>query len=452
MAITISQQPTSPNMVNNDLLWTITSTAISQPQFQFICDIYQSGSVTRLQRVKQQPNPSGYGVFNLGQILGTYLEPDDVWKTTEFATSPESNKDFIIKFGEEYGTSTSSSVVTYTGIGIGTTGDPNKTGSAFYTITDGLVNYNEAVNWNFASSSYYTPESASAAETFNHQFNLSSAPVTQSIQDGEYATIALYNGNVDNDTVYAQDVAYVVINVYNAAGSNIQNFQIENTTANGGGPRDDIADLWPTVAADQTGETRLIHIGVGPQNIADNGVPLNANWAYYIVKPIAQSDDSLENNNGVWASIRFEKDTANCGYPGVRFAWKNEFGTWDYYTAKLAESTNSGVERKDYKQTFVNFSNTTSTVPYNTERRGKSQFYNAITKIRTVETDWLDQTTADWLRELFFSTNVYVQDGTSMLPVIITNVNITEKINPRTQKLFRYTAEYQYANDQRPRL
>jgi len=451
MAITINQQPTSPGMANSNLVWTVSSNAITSPQFQFVCDIYQSGSATRLQRLKQQPNPTGYGVFDLGNIIPTYLESDNVWTIAEFATSPNSNKDFIVKFGEEYGTSPSSSITIYTGIGTGTVGDPNKTGSAFYTITNGLVEPNSG-DWNFASSSYYTPESASAAETFNHQFNLSSAPVTQSIQDGEYATIALYNGNVDNDTVDAQDVAYVVINVYNAAGSNIQNFQIENTTANGGGPRDDIADSWSAVAADQTGETRLIHIGVGPQNIADNGVPLNANWAYYIVRPVAQGDDSLENNNGVWASIRFDKDTANCGYPGVRFAWKNEFGVWDYFTFKLAESTTSLIGRREYEQTFVNYSTTTAGVPYNQERRGKSQFYNQINKIRTVESDWLTQEYADSLRELFFSTNVYVQDGTMFYPVVFTQTSITEKTNPRTQKLFRYTAEYQYANDQRPRL
>ena len=79
-------------------------------------------------------------------------------------------------------------------------------------------------------------------------------------------------------------------------------------------------------------------------------------------------------------------------------------------------------------------------------------YYNEITKRHAVESDYLTQEFADNLRELFFSTNVYVQEGTLFYPVVITNANVTEKTNARSQKLFRYTAEYQYANGERPRL
>lgn len=81
-----------------------------------------------------------------------------------------------------------------------------------------------------------------------------------------------------------------------------------------------------------------------------------------------------------------------------------------------------------------------------------SQYYNKVSKQYAVESDYLNQATADALRELFFSTDVYVQDGTEFVPVVISNVSITEKTNPRAQKLFRYTAEYKYANEVRPRV
>jgi len=64
----------------------------------------------------------------------------------------------------------------------------------------------------------------------------------------------------------------------------------------------------------------------------------------------------------------------------------------------------------------------------------------------------LNQTDADNLRELFFSTNVYVQDGTEFLPVVIENASVREKTNPRSQKLFTYTVNYRYANEERPRV
>jgi hypothetical protein len=110
MAISINQQPTSPNMGNSNLIFAVGSTEFDEPQFQFVLDIYESGSATLVQRIKQQPNPSGGGFFDIGNIIPTLLESDNVWTASPFATSSESNKDFIIKFGEEYGTSTSSSV------------------------------------------------------------------------------------------------------------------------------------------------------------------------------------------------------------------------------------------------------------------------------------------------------------------------------------------------------
>ena len=452
MAITIHQEPTVPNMANANLLWLVTSTQVTQPQFQFVCDIYESGSATLLQRVKQQPNPNSKGVFDLGNILPTYLESDNVWKASPFATSSNCNIDFIVKFGEEYGTSPSSSVILYTGVATNT-GDPAVTGYDFYTLTDGLVNPNEAVNFNFDSSSYYALPSASEYITYDYNHALTNFPNTQSVQEGEYHTLSFYNGNSypESDT-FAQDIFYYQITWYNSAGTSIQTDDFTNTTANGGGPRVTSTDLWGTVAGDQTNETRLIHVGVGPQNLADAGISIPATWASYKIVINGQGDDGLENNDGVFATRWFTKDTANCEYPGVRFAWKNEFGVWDYFTFKLAQSTTSGIERQEYKQTFVNFSTPDNDVNYNTERRGRNNYYNKITKTRTVESDWLTQEYADSLRELFFSTNVYVQEGTAFYPVVFTQTSVTEKTNPRTQKLFKYTAEWAYANEVRPRL
>jgi hypothetical protein len=452
MAITYRQYPTSPNMANNNLVYEVTSDKSQQPQYQFVMDIYTSGSADFIQRVKQQPNPSLKGVFDIGQIIVQYLGDDLPFTTAEFSTSSFTMGGFEVRMGEEYGTSPSSSVLLYNGIAP-VTGSPAKVADEYYWNTNGLVDYPNAINFNFDSGSYLAMESASIYNTFDYQHALTNGPTTQNINDGEYATIALFNGNFMDPTsdVIAQDVAYVVINVYNAAGSNIQNYQLENTTANGGGPRTSMGDLWNTAAPDQTAGTRLIHIGVGPQNIADSGTPLNSSWAYYTVRPIGQGDDNLENNDGVWATLRFNKSTGNCAYNGVRFAWKNEFGVWDYYTFGLQSDSSTGIERQAYEQTFVDFSTSTNGIPYDKQRRGQSQFYNALTTRKTANSDWLSQADADWLKELFFSPNVYIQNGLVFEPVVIGSTELVEKTNPRTQKNFQYRIEFQPANQPRPR-
>jgi len=450
MAITIRQSPTSPNMANADLIYEVSSNISTNPQYQFVMDI-QDSTRTVLQRIKQQPNPSGYGVFDVGNIVANYVDIDPVWKTKEFATSSFANREFWIAFGEEYGTSTSGSVTLYNGSGVA--GEPAKSGSYPTDITNGLVEINSG-DWNFPSSSYYTASAAPTLGSFTLQHNLSYAPTTQKIQEGEYATIALYNGNFNSGSSDAQDIYYVEFVVYDATGSNIQTFNFYNLESNGGGPRANGTQEWGDTGVynTQTASTRLLHIGVGPQNITDNGTTLNSAWSYYTVTAYAQESAGIPNTGAYYGRLTFQKDTGNCDYPGARFAWKNEFGVWDYYTAKLATNSSVQIERNSYNQSFVDFSTSTTNVPYNISRRGSTQFYNKLNQSFNVTTDILTQTQAEWLRELMFSPSVYIQEGTDFLPVIITNAEVIEKTNPRSQKVFQYTFNYEYANQLRPRL
>jgi len=451
MAITIQQQPTSPGMANSDYLFAVTSNSSSQSQYQFICDVYISGSGTYVQRIKQQPNPSGTGVFNIGQIVHTYLESDNIWKAAPFATASQAAKRFIVKFGEEYGTSLSSSINVYDGITNATTGSPARTGSSYYYTVNGLVEPYEAVNWNFPSASYYTASAVSTTTTFDKNHALTNAPFTQSIQDGEYATISLINGNFDGSTTAAQDIYVVDVRVYDDTDSEIDQYDLTNIVSNGGGPRVNISTLWSSAVASQTAGTQLVTVGIGPQNLADDGNTLPSNWAYYTVNAFGQQAASTVNLSGSYASLRYEKQGPQCGYDGVRFAWKNEFGVWDYYTFTLQSDSAFAIQRQAYDQSFVNYSTTFTTVSYDKTRRGTNQFYNALDQTRTANSNWLTQAEADWLRELFFSADVYQQVGSDFFPIAITSANLVERTNPRTQRTFQYQIEFKPANQLRPR-
>ena len=450
MAVSLQQFPTSPNIVDNNLVYLCTSTQVTQPQFQFVVDI-KDESNTLIQRVKQQPNPSSKGVFDIGNILPSVLGPtDEAWKTTTPQSNSFSGGDFNIYFGEEYGTSTSSSVTLYNGAG--SPGDPAVTQpTQIFFLLDGVVNPNELINWNWASGSKYQPEDPLDDVTFTHQFGLTNFD-TNSVREGDYHTISLLRGNLDgngDNPNSAQDVFAATYRQYDSSGALLDTDILYDTFT---GLRTAQTQFWNEVYTSQSEATRLVHYPAGPQNLEDVGVPILADTAYYTVTFNAQATDTFVNPDGVWGEYRFNITTANCGYDGVRFAYKNSYGVWDYYNFSLAETTVADVQRQEYKQSFVDFSNTDNSVDYNKSRRGRNNYYNAVNKQHTANSDYLTQTDADNLRELFFSTDVYVQEGTTFLPVVINNVSVTEKTNPRSQKLFRYTAEFQYSNGQRSRL
>ena len=451
MAISITQFPTTPNMANNNLLFTLFSNSASAAQFQYVADITLSGSSAVLQKIKQQPNPYGYGVFDVGQIISNYVDSDNSWKAAPFITASEAGKRFQVKFGEEYATSVSGTALSYTGVG-STLGSPSVTASSYTYIINGLVDPNDKVNWNFPSASYFTATAVSTTTTFSRQNTLTNAPLTQSIQDGEYATISLINGNFTNSTTAAQDIFTVRVRSYNSSNTLLDDVDLNNLIGSGGGPRANGTQVWSNVATSQSAATQLITIGVGPQNLNNAGDPLLSTWAYYTVDVVGQQSAGVTNYSGSYASLRYEKQGPQCGYDGVRFAWKNEFGVWDYYTFTLQTDKLSSIQREQFTQTFVDYSTPNPTVAYNKERRGTKQFYNQLTQRLIVNSNWLNQADADWLKELFFSTNVFQQIGTEFFPISITSAELVERTNPRTQTTFQYVVEFQPANQPNPRL
>lgn len=146
MAITITQQPTYPNVTYTDLVYVVSSSLYGNPQYQYVMDITQGGTI--LSRIKQYPNPAGVGVFNPARILSDYLEYDLSWTTDDF-TPVTSVQDFTIKFGEEYGTSPSSSVILYDGRGFA--GNPAISGSTS-TVFPGIVDPNNGISYNWLDS------------------------------------------------------------------------------------------------------------------------------------------------------------------------------------------------------------------------------------------------------------------------------------------------------------
>jgi hypothetical protein len=282
---------------------------------------------------------------------------------------------------------------------------------------------------------------------------LTNSPHTQSIKEDEYATLSFINGNFDNSNTNAQDIYYIKLTWYNSAGSQIQNNEWHNIddASTNGGPRTDTTDLWADVYNTQTNGTRLIHIATGPQNFVDGGISIPSTWAYYEITVTGQADDGLEDGDAIYAQKRFTKSTGECGYSGTRFVFLNELGGYDYYSFDLADTKQDNITRETYEQTFINYSAGGASVPYNKSRRGSKIYSISYEETRRAESNYLTQAQADWLRELVESPNVFIQEGSDFLPIVISNSTFQYKTNPRSQKLYTLSVDYKMANPRRSR-
>ena len=450
MAITITQHADTPNLANNRLLYAVTSISSSKPQYRFVLDI-NDDSGTLLQRLKQQPNPNDTGIFDIGQIITNYTGPtDEVWEISAVTANTACAKQFQVRVGEEYATTVTSSATLYTGDSPAAAGNPNVSSSNYHYFIDGAWDpTKDGFDWAYATK--YDEESTDGTTTFSHQNGLTAFD-THSIKLNQHATISFLNGNTRGtasaavDNGFAQDVYGMVVTQYDVDGGIVASDTIYNLA----GPRTANTELWDDVYTSQDETTRLVHFPVGTQNLVDAGITLDSDLSYYIVSFHNQTLDPGVNDNGVYGEYRFNIEDPECAFDGTRFAWKNIYGVWDYFNFNLADTQTSQIARESYTQNFVDYS-ATNTVSYDAQRRGATQFQNSITQMRTAESDYLTQTEADNVRELFYSANVFAYIDSKWQPIVIETANVTEKTNNRSQKLFRYTVEYKLANQPQAR-
>jgi hypothetical protein len=473
MSITILQNPTPITLSNSDLIWEVTSSFVTSSQFQYVCSL-QDGCGNVLTTVQQRPNQNGKGVFNLGRIIKQYLDYDeyalDIGKGlggSLFNKNTETAKFFKVAFGERYGTSPSSSTNVYNGIVNNITGSPSNTGSiSSYYFINGVLDRNYG-QWNWDTSSYFKMETTpNNSSSFSYNVGLTSSPREFYIQDTDFHSVSLLNGNLNSSTSSAQDITWAVYRFYSGSTqTDIYDEPNINVVNNNlwGGPRLNQSQSFSQVnsintcsniTGSQTSGSLLIHVGIGTGNLkAKNPAIPIGDWDRYTVTFYTQNSSSLNtfNTGGIWDQFTFIRKNSYCGYEPIRFAWINEFGVWDYWNFTLATDKVTNLEIGTSRKNFVDYSTSTNIVNYDKKRPGNVKYFTNINQLFTVNSDWLTQQQADWLENLFWSSQVYIQDGSSWIPIIIQNTSFVSKTNPRTQKLFNYSVTYSISNDKRSR-
>ena len=429
MAVTITQQPTSPNAAYTRLPFTLQGSVTTEnPQYQYVMDVYESGSSERIARVTQTPNPEGVATFDPSTIIQGELSYDIYQEITGSIAPGNSVKTFIFKFGEQYGTSVSSSVTVY----------PDLTSSSldmFPGVVD-TVNIS-TTGWNFNSqpfegggNPYLT--NAPAAQT---PFVNSNNEYAYLVNSKDYMTVTAFQDNLGTE-------GYVLLYGAKVVNGIITGFPLVD------------ALTFPSPDA------KFTTLGVGPQNMADylpdwktaidNGdinLILSVNdpggFVIYINDlwdgiPVVDSGSSFGYLNGIKQPIK------QCTDDYVRFSFINKYGFWDYCNVYSPVRRSSNIKRENTTIPEVDYSSTSS--PYVVTNRGEIEYYTELTDVFEVTTDYIDKETSNWLEELLESPDVYVQRGQEFVPVNILEKSYTHNNEEARNKLFQYTIQFYPSN------
>ena len=472
MALSIVSSPDRVNATTNNLPIVVTSPSMSMAQYRLVTEIYipQRGSAP-VTTIKTFPSAS-VGMIDIARVCSQYLTYDNAMYATGSQYSNTNAAYFRVVMGEEYSTSPSSSIVSYNGLGA--VGNPAFSASFGPAPTQEELLLVPAVN-EYSNLSYNWP-TASWNENGGNPL-LTNNPA--------YQTDAFWtNGNWDNligeafsydyETVSAVtdafDTGFAFVNarLYDENGTLVY----RNDTSYG----DSQSPLAP-----------LIHVGIGPANLSSSNFPntINANSASYYIDDNAWSRITYEfegfsgnyNIGFTQQSCSFYDQEIDSSIPSkatdfikgrTRFAFINKFGVMDYYNVVNPIKKTSRITRKNYVKPQLPWQNmsTTSGAVFNTNSRGKDDYYTTYIDNFSVTTDYMDTATSDWLRELIESPSVFIQNEAivnqnvdaadfyterrtipnGFAPINIKNASYTWKTNKFSQKLFQYDLNWEMSN------
>lgn len=452
MSITsVSFQPKLWSSAYNPIIWTVSSNINTLPDMKYVFDVYvnaATGATAYTYRVKQRPNPAGYGQIDVSSLVQPYVSLTNVnyeKTTTQFKSTEEINPYVHVKVGEEY----TVSGVTYTLNGSGVTGSPGyflspygATGYSVRTIPAAL-DFNTQIGI-MQSTTTFNPYWSNYIMDGNGKF-LSREPGNRTIRLTDRYTLTFLNiwDFAGSPGSYSQSIQGIKYDLYNAAGTLTYSNFIDNIVANGGGPQTSASYTSITSVRG----TDFLTFRCGPADLADIAL---ANPAYYIVTAYVKLTGTSSTTPVYVASeaIRFDIDT-QCEnlYTNVRLSWLNSLGGRDYYNFDMFYEKTTKSKAEVYNQIPLNWSSSTpvnsssSSTPFENYMRGGDKVYNkTVNSEFQIQSNWLTQDYVDFLAEVSQSPSVWAYIGDEDIPttVVIDNVEYTYK-NVKQTKLVQAT-------------
>lgn len=485
MSITIHKQPQDLSPVYNQMVIAVTGSYQDNPNHQFIAEIYVGGQ--QVSRLKVPSNPDGYGVFDIHKHIENQItydfNPD--WVGLNIATN--SFATYSINFSEEFRQEwgfydnqfASGGAVAF----IGPTGGPEplfEVGDSIVVAqNDGFTNYSyeglanivsitqSGSNWLITTDKTFgasTPPEGGTISLANYALTTVSSTVSISEKfawNGVYGFLDFINydetdyipdgttpsnwlTNVpQNWEMYEDDRMWLL--AYKDASNQQKDLMIET---NNGQYR--ITSPY-SASVETTPNYRLISAAVGPWHL------LNATSSFTAIGaatfPMIDADTKTYS---VWyrnqilqqdtETITFALRDRCTKYEKIQLVFMDRLGSFVPYTFIYANRHTKNMTRTDYQQIYGNYAPASQAWEYNSWDRGRKRLDLVVNEVYTITSDWVNQSTSDYLMELFESAEVYwiKEDGTTVA------INITTSDVERKQvlndQLINYTLTFQLSN------
>jgi len=162
----------------------------------------------------------------------------------------------------------------------------------------------------------------------------------------------------------------------------------------------------------------------------------------------------------VWIVLNNTSDTAisplsivtfdtTCFYNGANLRFMNKFGAYDNYLFTYNKRYSASVKSFEFERSQGSWDN--GTYSLSKTNTGRLNYLKQTTKKLELSSDWLDETTQNWLTQLYDSPAVYINEGTEDESVIVTNSSYQIK-QDKHDELFNEIVEIEFTPENSIRL
>jgi hypothetical protein len=382
--ITINVQPSTIRPAYNELIYIVDSDKKAEANFSYVADVYLNN--VKVDRLKVPAHPTfGRGVFDVSETVKDYIVSNFEYDAQ--AIIPSSGSVFVlgVKFGEEYGLSTSGTVI------------------------------------------YPELATATLRQVFNGVFD----PLEIDDYTGAlYSTLNTSSRFLTNKTVRhiyknEKDFLYMI----NRTADEL--YSVRVTVQNEGNPFDDVylvRNFYSFFTTFQDLKQVII-----PSGFNLNDIPGGHVTAVVGTLPILKSTAisyQIECVNSTPSAIsQMANFTVSnyCGkYDKTRLFFLNKLGGYDGFTFTKRSRFSSNIERETYKQ---NKGRLTSHTVWNSlvANREETIYATNIDDTIVLNSEYLSSGDVVWLEEMVTSPDVRMEIGTKCIPVNVINSQFERK-------------------------
>lgn len=410
MAVSITQQPAYATPSDNPIIFQFKQTISGKFNMSFVIEVIVEGSVGTYEVYPEDEDATySYGKIDVSNIVTPYI-PTQNLKPINSATifDPDGYRFISVNVYEKYSTTINGAVSV----------NPTPASSSQIGVFKGKLSRTEFLNWDYT----------------DYQKGLTKQLLTDRSYMLYYSTINLYEQTIKKE----DSLTYTWID--NTTIDTPVNYKVRYTYYN------EATIIKQTDENFTTGSQGLL--GSIYFNL-DQHVSLG-----YLTNGEAASCTSviiglLNSSNVNIASITTVKFDNTCFYNGATLRFMNKYGAYDNYLFTYNKRYSASVKSFEFERSQGSWSN--GVYSLSKTNTGRLSYLKQTTKKLQLISDWLDETTQNWLTQLYDSPAVYINEGEENESVIITNSSYQIK-QDKHDELFNEIVEIEFTPENSIRL